>query len=84
MFIFNPIKLLQKNYKEGVINKCPRDQSPNHAILIVGYGTDSAGMKYWIVKNRSVCVHCLVKLKGVVNRCMGIDTLPTQKTRILL
>ena len=26
----------------------------NHAMLVVGYGTDSTGLDYWILKNRFV------------------------------
>jgi cathepsin F len=40
-------------YRGGVINvpysNCP--YSPNHGVLLVGWGTSSAGVPYWIIKN---------------------------------
>lgn len=39
-----------QHYKGGIFNgDCYRP--PNHAVLIVGYGTSDDGKKYWIVKN---------------------------------
>ncbi len=39
------------NYASGVFDKCT-SQSINHAILVVGYGTDtSSGKNYWLVRN---------------------------------
>ena len=39
------------NYANGVFNGCT-SQPNNHAVLVVGYGTDSAsGLDYWLVKN---------------------------------
>eukprot|EP00118_Oscarella_pearsei_P006144 m.27935 g.27935 ORF g.27935 m.27935 type:complete len:342 (+) comp30477_c0_seq1:26-1051(+) len=43
-----------QSYKEGVYKseKCSNGtQSVNHAVLVVGYGTTSDGVDYWIVKN---------------------------------
>lgn len=39
-------------YKNGIYraNNCP-ESGINHAILLVGYGVDSAGTKFWIAKN---------------------------------
>lgn len=39
-------------YEEGVYYEpnCETD-NPNHAVLIVGYGTDEKNQNYWIVKN---------------------------------
>lgn len=40
-------------YKEGVyVGKSCNKYNVNHAVLIVGYGTDSkTGLDYWLVKN---------------------------------
>ena len=39
------------NYATGVFTGCT-SQNINHAILVVGYGTDSAtGLDYWLIKN---------------------------------
>jgi len=43
-----------KQYKEGVYDSTICKSGPedvNHAVLAVGYGTDSTGKAYWIVKN---------------------------------
>nr|QCG74717.1 cathepsin [Lethenteron camtschaticum] len=39
-----------KHYKSGLFNEPSCDKSPNHAMLVVGYGTLS-GNDFWIVKN---------------------------------
>jgi hypothetical protein len=39
------------NYANGVFNGCT-SQPTNHAVLVVGYGTDEAsGLDYWLVRN---------------------------------
>ena len=44
-----------------------RTNSLNHAMLLVGYGTDSdTGYKYWILKNRYV-YYFLVLHKIIIN-----------------
>lgn len=40
-------------YKAGIYentNECSRSASPNHAVLLVGYGTQN-GQDYWLIKN---------------------------------
>ncbi|RCV33157.1 hypothetical protein SETIT_7G060000v2 [Setaria italica] len=39
-----------KSYKRGVFSG-PCNTSLNHAVTVVGYGADTGGRKYWIVKN---------------------------------
>jgi C1A family cysteine protease len=39
------------NYANGIYNGCTSN-STNHAVIVVGYGTDAAtGMDYWIIRN---------------------------------
>jgi KDEL-tailed cysteine endopeptidase len=38
-----------KHYTHGVYNTC--GTNVDHAVVIVGYGSTSTGMDYWIVKN---------------------------------
>ena len=37
-------------YLKGVY-KCTQEENMNHAVLIVGYGTDPKEGDYWLVKN---------------------------------
>lgn len=40
------------SYDSGIFNGCSRDATVNHAVLLVGYGTDEAtGKKYWTIRN---------------------------------
>ncbi|KAI4874694.1 hypothetical protein NFI96_021607 [Prochilodus magdalenae] len=38
-------------YKSGVYDEPYCSTQPNHAVLVVGYGTDNYGQDYWLVKN---------------------------------
>ena len=41
-----------QQYKSGVLDSTACGTSLDHAVLAVGYGTDSAtGLDYWLVKN---------------------------------
>jgi C1A family cysteine protease len=41
-----------RGYKGGIMDyEALPDTPPNHAVLIVGYGTDPDGVKYWRFKN---------------------------------
>jgi len=39
-----------QNYKEGVYSGCPSTKR-DHAVIVVGYGTDENDGDYWLVKN---------------------------------
>jgi len=40
------------SYRSGVFDSCERNATVNHAVLLVGYGTDAAaGMDYWLIRN---------------------------------
>ena len=39
-----------QSYSSGIINSASCSKSINHAVLLVGYGTDN-GFDYWIAKN---------------------------------
>ena len=40
-------------YRDGVFDGCPVDQNIqiNHAVQLVGYGTDATDGDYWLVRN---------------------------------
>lgn len=38
-------------YEAGVFDACPRDAVVNHAVVLLGYGGDGAGNKYWLIQN---------------------------------
>jgi len=40
-----------KSYRSGVFNDPSCIMQPNHAVVVVGYGHDTHGGDYWIVKN---------------------------------
>jgi len=64
---------------------CPKD-NPNHAVLLVGYGRDQDGTKYWTFKNsygRDYGADGYFKMIRGVNMC-GIENIvwsPTPPTR---
>merc|ERR1712212_1309731 len=39
-----------QNYRGGIFSGCPYNSQPNHAISVVGYGTEN-GVDYWLIKN---------------------------------
>jgi cathepsin L len=40
------------NYESGILNYKCNSAQPNHAVLLVGYGTDAAtGKNFWLIKN---------------------------------
>lgn len=42
---------IQQHYKSGVFHGPCDPEDLNHAVTMVGYGAESGGRKYWIVKN---------------------------------
>jgi KDEL-tailed cysteine endopeptidase len=39
-------------YKNGILSNAERgDQKQNHAVIIVGYGEEKDGSKYWLIRN---------------------------------
>jgi len=38
------------NYKSGVFDKCNPNGKPNHAVVVVGWGTEN-NVPYWLIKN---------------------------------
>jgi KDEL-tailed cysteine endopeptidase len=38
-------------YKGGIINSSSCGTTLNHAVLFIGYGTDSNGQDFWLLKN---------------------------------
>ena len=64
-------------YRGGVFAGCSQDDRPNHAVVVVGYGTDyHSGVDYWLVKN-SHGTHWgdqgYMRIQRGVNMC-GIET----------
>ena len=37
-------------YKSGIFQGCPANPTIDHAVIVVGYGTEN-GLDYWIIKN---------------------------------
>lgn len=39
------------NYESGVFTNPKCSKTPEHAVLLIGYGTDPKHGNYWLVKN---------------------------------
>ena len=41
------------SYEEGIYDGCSYDSNINidHAVMVIGYGEDASGAKYWHVQN---------------------------------
>lgn len=66
-------------YRSGVFDSPSCGKEPDHAVLIVGYGTTSTNVPYWKVKNSwgsSWGDGGYFYLKRGVNQC-GLTTMPT-------
>ena len=44
-------KMVFQQYKTGIFDSSKCGTKLDHATLVVGYGTDSSGTPYWIMKN---------------------------------
>ncbi|KAJ1628915.1 hypothetical protein T492DRAFT_134994 [Pavlovales sp. CCMP2436] len=69
-------------YRSGVFDSPSCGKEPDHAVLIVGYGTTSTNVPYWKVKNSwgdTWGDNGYFYMKRGVNQC-GITTMPTYPT----
>ena len=60
-----------KSYSTGIFDGCWGNYDPNHAVAIVGYGTED-GVDYWLIKNswgKDWGDQGYMKMKGGVNMC---------------
>jgi cathepsin L len=75
------------SYSSGVYDGCPQNATINHAVLLVGYGTDNeTGTDYWLIRNSwgdlwGEAGHIRLKRhqsdKGDAGYC-GVDTAPLE------
>ena len=76
------------NYANGVFDGCTSTDA-DHAVTVVGYGSDTPGGDYWLVKNSwgaSWGLNGYIKIKrgvnmcGIGNRCYAADCAKTSGT----
>merc|ERR1712241_756791 len=59
----------------GVFNQCSKGEKMNHAVLVVGYGQERNGQKYWLIKNswgKNWGLNGHIKLGRGTNQC-GVE-----------
>jgi len=61
-------------YKSGVYSdpSCGGTRGVDHAVLVIGYGTETTGQKYWLIKNQwgtTWGMSGFMKMERGVNRC---------------
>ena len=60
----------------GVFNQCTQGEKMNHAVLVVGYGQERNGQKYWLIKNswgKNWGLNGHIKLGRGTNQC-GVES----------
>ena len=61
-------------YKSGIFQGCPANSQIDHAVVIVGYGSEN-GLDYWIIKNSHGAdwgENGFMKIRRGVNEC-GVE-----------
>ncbi|XP_071745842.1 cathepsin K-like [Lepeophtheirus salmonis] len=70
-----------RNYKSGILQGCSFDENIaiNHAIQMIGYGTDPKNGPYWLIRNswgNSWGINGVAKLKRYTTTECGINSTP--------